>query len=194
MLLEDVDPAHFGPGSSIAVLDERYSSDATVNNFAQLEKTAFYERVREKGTNFIDTKVRAGKSMGDLARRFENDLRDWVARTKGTIIATVGVGPDEHTSGIMPYPEDPQFFETTFNDDARWIAAYDAGAKSPHRMRVTTTLPFLRKIDSAIIFATGDAKKSAFEKMLAERGSLAESPCRIWREIPGTELYTDIRL
>lgn len=193
-LLEYLDPRHFGPHSTIGVLDERYSEDPAVSTMVQLEQTAFYRMVREAGAHFIDTKVQPGESIASLANRFEEALQAWIEQTEGVIIASVGVGPDAHTSGIMPYPEDPRYFNTLFNDAAHWVAAYDAHDKNPHRLRVTTTLPFLRRIDSAIIFIVGENKRPALEQLLSDAGTLPESPCRIWREVAGAEVYTDQKL
>ncbi|MHB0865453.1 MAG: 6-phosphogluconolactonase [Minisyncoccota bacterium] len=193
-LLEYLDPRHFGPHSTIGVLDERYSEDPAVSTMVQLEQTAFYRMVREAGAHFIDTKVQPGESIASLANRFEEALQAWIEQTEGVIIASVGVGPDAHTSGIMPYPEDPRYFNTLFNDAAHWVAAYDAHDKNPHRLRVTTTLPFLRRIDSAIIFIIGENKRPALEQLLSDAGTLPESPCRIWREVAGAEVYTDQKL
>ena len=193
-LLEYINPLNFGPKSTIGVLDERYSGDSTVNNLAQMEMNNFYKQIHERGALTIDTKMHSRESMEYLARRFEDQLKDWVARTRGTIIASAGIGSDAHTSGIMPYPKDMKFFNDKFNDDACWVAAYDAKEKNPHRMRVTTTLPFLRKINSVIVFVSDESKKSAINKLLSENGTLNDSPCRIWREISDVEIYTDQKI
>ncbi len=190
-LLEHLDAGPFGPHSTIGVLDERYSSDPSINNTAQLAATDFVIRARERGAHCIDTTVHPGETIEQLAERFELALREWMERTQGVIIASVGVGSDAHTSGVMPYPEDPAFFEETFNDDARWVVAYDAGNKNPLRQRITTTLPFLRRIQHPILFVVGESKRSAIAAMLAAEGVLNEHPCRIWREVPSAELYTD---
>ena len=161
---------------------------------AQLESTDFYKRVQKNHAQFIDTKIQGGEPIEEMASRFEHALRDWAARTNGVIIATVGVGSDAHTSGILPCPEDAKFFSESFNDGTHWVAAYDAHEKSAHPMRVTTTLPFLRKINFPVVFMVGEEKKSAFKKMLSENGTLSESPCRIWNEVPATALYTNLHI
>jgi len=205
-LLEHVDPSYFGPQSAIGVLDERYSTDPAVNNLAQLEASPFFQKIKQSGITVIDTKPLESETKEDVAARFEEQLRAWVTKmgANGSIIASVGVGPDAHTSGIMPFPEDQAFFDATFDAtfsatcDAtfgaadRWVVAYDAQLKNPHRLRVTTTFPFLRKIDAAVIFITGENKRAALAKLLAVDGSLAESPCRIWREVSGATIYTDL--
>lgn len=190
-ILNDIDSTLFGPRSTIGVIDERYSTNPTINNFAQLEKTEFYKKTKERGAHCIDTKIYPGESTEDVAARFEKELREWEEKTHGTIIVAAGIGPDAHTAGIMPYPERTVFFERTFNDEVHWAVAYDAHNKTPHRMRITTTLPFLRKVHSVIIFAVGENKKQALKKCVAENGTLSETPCRIWREIPDATLYTD---
>ncbi len=189
-LLEYLDVQYFGPGSTIGVLDERYSADPTVNTMAQLVRTSFYKKVRSAGAHFIDTEIKANESIESVAARFEKSLRDWVKRTQGTIVASAGLGQDAHTSGIMPYPEDPRHFDALFNED-HWITAYDARDKNPYPLRVTTTLPFLRRITAAVIFAVGENKKQALRRLLSDEGTLHESPCRIWREITETHVYTD---
>jgi 6-phosphogluconolactonase/glucosamine-6-phosphate isomerase/deaminase len=192
-LLEHLDPKNFGSHATIAVLDERYTTNPLQSNFAKLELTPFYKKVIENGSQSIDTKVREHESMQALAERFENELRAWVEKTHGTIIATVGVGTDSHTAGILPYPEDPSFFDATFNS-TNWVASYDAGNKNPEPLRVTTTIPFFKLITHPVLFVTGESKRNALAKLLSENGSLAESPCRAWREIPTAHLFTDIQL
>ena len=193
-LLDGLDPENFGPNSTIGVLDERYSTDSSINNLAQLQKSKFYQDVISRGSRVIDTAVLGGESIQDFANRFEKQLKDWADRTHGVIIASVGVGPDAHTSGIMPYPENKKFFDEKFNDARHWVTDYDAEGKNPHRMRVTSTFPFLKKIDHAVIFISGESKKEALRKLMAEEGSLYESPCRIWRDTPSTDkvqIFTD---
>jgi 6-phosphogluconolactonase/glucosamine-6-phosphate isomerase/deaminase len=192
-LLEHLDPANFGTHSTISVLDERYTTDPLQSNFAKLELTPFYKKVIENGAQSIDTKVREHESIQALAKRFENELRAWIEKTHGTIIATVGIGTDSHTAGILPYPEDPSFFDATFNS-TNWVASYDAGNKNPEPLRVTTTIPFFTLISHPVLFVTGESKRESLVKLLGENGTLAESPCRAWREIPNAHLFTDLQL
>ena len=206
-LLQYINPDNFGSHSTFCVLDERYSEDPLLNNFTQIKSGDFYKQIKERGAHFIDTKIQHswsdGKSGGketinSLATRFENELRAWVTRTNGTIIATVGIGHDAHTSGIMPFPEDEELFQKTFNNESRWVVGYDAKDKNPYRLRITTTIPFFKRINSPIIFITSKDKRQALEKLLDGKldgrsgGSINKSPCRIWREIPGVEIFTDI--
>ena len=191
-LLDQLDSSLFGPRSTIGMLDERYSTDPDSNNFAQLMRTSFYEKALQNGAHFIDTRVLPDETIEELAARFESALREWIERTHGTIIATVGVGPDGHTSGVMPFPEDPEFFEATFDSPEHWATSYDAKDKNPEQLRITCTLPFFRMISIPILYISGENKRTALKRLLADTGTLAESPCRIWRENPRAELYTDV--
>jgi 6-phosphogluconolactonase/glucosamine-6-phosphate isomerase/deaminase len=190
-LLDLIDTQYFGTHATITVLDERFSTDPTLNNMALVESTVFYKKVKELGAHFIDTKVLGDETMEEMAATLEGNLREWISRTNGTIIATVGVGPDTHTSGVMPYPEDAEFFNDTFNNEDRWVAAYDAKDKNPERLRITCTIPFFRKIHLPVLFITGENKRHALEILNAKDGSTYKNPCRIWREVPNAILFTD---
>ncbi len=193
-LLDLLDTEHFGPHSTVAVLDERFSTDPLKNNFAQMQATEFYQKAKERGAQFIETKIRENETIEEAAAGFEKALRTWVAKNHGPIIATVGVGPDTHTSGIMPFPEDPTFFETTFNDENHWVAAYDANDKNPERLRITCTIPFFRMITHPVLFVTGENKRDALDVLAASEGTVHEHPCRIWREISSSVLFTDQKI
>ncbi|MFZ1075700.1 MAG: 6-phosphogluconolactonase [Minisyncoccia bacterium] len=191
-ILDHLDSNNFGPRSTVSVLDERYTTDPANNTFALITQTDFYKKISANGAHFIDTRVEDGESIEGLAKRFEDGLRDWRGRTHGAVIAMVGIGPDGHTGGMMPHPDEVEFFNTTFNDDAHWVASYDAKDRNPFRLRVTTTLPFMRTIDTAIIYMVGENKRRSLERLLADEGGLAETPCRVWKDVAGAELFTDL--
>ena len=173
----------------IEVLDERYDKTNENNNFTQLTKTEFYKKANNFGCSFIDTSVKEGQTQEELAGYFENKLKDWMGKNPlGEIIATVGVGPDGHTSGIMPFPEDENKFAELF-ESGRWVVAYDATGKNEFTKRVTTTITFLREINRIFVLMTGKEKSGAFLEM-KKSGSTAEIPARILKNIKG-EVYID---
>ena len=104
----------------------------------------------------------------------------------------------------MPFPENKELFDKLFNNESHWVVGYDAKEKNPLRFRITTTIPFFRKITYPIIFITGQDKKLALQKLLVEElhteklpdnnVDVYKTPCRIWREIPETQIFTDIKL
>ncbi len=194
-LLDGVDPSVFGPYLTIGVLDERYSEDPMVNNFSQLMKTHFYGTARSAGCPFIDTRLLQSETQEALRMRFEKALKQWRQdHAEGKIVITQGMGPDGHTSGVLPFSEDERGFIDTFNNPDHWTAAYDAAGKNPYPLRVTTTLSFLRQVDASILFVCGADKKEALKKVLAHEGSLAQTPARIINDMPQVFVFTDISL
>lgn len=180
---------------TVGVLDERYSLDPAINNYSQLASTGFFEDAKNAGCSFIDTSVRDKESLDDFAIRFEKELKDWkTINPKGVIIITQGMGPDGHTSGMMPYPDNEMFFEDMFNDDERWVVGYDAGGKNPYPQRATTTMPFLKIVDFSVMFVSGSEKSDPLKKAL--RGVLPchVSPISIIRQMKNILLYTDIEI
>ncbi len=191
-ILDFIDEDVLADYLTIGVLDERYDVGGGNNNFLHLARTGFYARALASGCSFIDTRVRPGQTQRDLAGHFEGELRAWrKGNPGGYIIATVGIGPDGHTSGIMPFPEDRETFDALFNGD-RWVVSYNAAGKTPFPERVTTTNTFLRMISRAIVYATGAEKAEALRR-LEEDVSLAEVPAAVMKELDGT-VYIDREL
>jgi 6-phosphogluconolactonase/glucosamine-6-phosphate isomerase/deaminase len=178
---------------TVGVLDERYSTNPTINNFFQLQKTDFYYNCVSKKCEFIDTKVISGETQEKMAERFETKLKKWKKENSdGLIIATQGIGPDGHTSGIMPFPENPELFKSMFDTPEKWVVGYDAGSKNQYPLRVTTTIPFLKMIDYPVIFVTGENKRAVLQKALKNEVPVAEIPAVIIQEMKNMKVYTDL--
>lgn len=195
VLLDHIDMDVLGPHLTLGVLDDRWSTDEKVNNFMQFSRSKFAQAAHERGCEFIDTVPQTGESLEQTAERFETDLRAWKDRNPaGRVVVTQGVGPDGHTAGILPFPENPELFEKLFNDPKYWVAGYDAGTKNPHPLRITVTFLFMREvIDHALIYVESADKAPAFEKALSP-GSLAEIPARILQEMKAAEIYSSFGL
>lgn len=183
-----------GENITISVLDERYSVDPHVNNFMQIFETLFYSIAKENGCKFIDTRIIRDETIGDLSIRFKKEINGWKEKNPdGLIIITQGMGPDGHTSGIMPYPENKDLFEKQFDDKNNWVIGYDAGNKSQYSKRVTTTLPFLRTVDISIMLVTGKDKAEKLNKVLSETIPAHIFPAVIIKEMKKVYLFTDIK-
>jgi len=192
-LVEKIETELLGPHITISVLDERYSKDHAVNNFAQLQNTNFYKKAKAKGSLFIDTTIHNDESLENLATRFESGLRAWKNKNKdGIVIITQGIGADGHTAGIIPYPENPQIFKRLFINEKKWVVSYNTWNKNPYRQRITTTIPFLcNVVHHSIVFAAGKEKQHAIQMTLACDGELWETPACVIHEMKEVYLYTD---
>jgi 6-phosphogluconolactonase/glucosamine-6-phosphate isomerase/deaminase len=179
---------------TIMMLDERFSKQKEENNFFVFSKTDFYTRAREAGAVIINTESAEEKTVEALAKKMSDTLTNWKKNNpRGSVIATLGIGADGHTAGIMPYPENTALFETLFNDGNKWVVGYDASGKNSIPLRATVTLPFLKdEIDQGIAYVTGSSKHNALERAIADTGSLPETPARIFRDMKNLSLYTDM--
>lgn len=178
---------------TLTVLDERYSTDEKINNFAQLAALPFFAGFVASGGKTIDTRVREGESLQQLTQRFDGAMRQWKSQYPyGKVIAIQGMGPDGHTSGIMPYPEDANTFHQIFEDASVWVAGVDVGAKNPYPLRVTTTMTFLREVvDVAIAYIVGSDKRDALERLLTQETPLFVAPVEVLKSMKNVVIITD---
>jgi len=191
-ILNELKEELFTAQVTVGVIDERFTTDPKVNNFLQLKNSDFYRKAMARGVTLIETIPHEGETVEDMAKRFEDDLKDWrIGHQDGVVIALMGIGRDGHTAGMMAYPEDVRTFQFLFEDSDVWVTGYDAGNRNQYPLRVTSTMPFLRKIDTAIVYAVGDAKKNAIVAICAPEGSLNKTPGRIIHEMKHCLLYTD---
>lgn len=196
-LLPHVDPSALSERTTVAVLDERYTFDAEASNTATLVATPFFERARKQHVDVIDPRPEEDESLERAAKRFDIALKHWhILHREGIVIATMGIGPDGHTSGVLPRPENPETFAKLFLDPHICVSGYHVpNGKNPFPERMTTTLSYIqRHVRHAIIYATGENKRDALAHVLSAKGSLAETPARVLHAIPDARLYTDLAL
>ncbi len=193
-LLEYIKEESVNGNVAFGMLDDRYSYDQNVNSNSILERSAFYLNSIERGAVFLNSVPQQFETLELYADRYEEEVKKWMMMyPDGIIRATIGIGPDGHTSGILPHPEDPEKFEKLFNSE-KLIVGYDVENKNPHRYRMTSTCTLMRKFDQVLTFMSGENKHEALKKVLAEKGSLAETPGRIICELKNVSLYTDIEV
>jgi len=190
-LLEHLDPQMLNNKLTLTVLDERYSTDPKVNNWLQIEATDFYQQAVSSGVTTIPTVPKHQESLETFAKRWEKDLRKWFKNNnKRTVVATIGIGNDGHVAGISPFPkQEERFLEFIFTSD--WVKGYSGNLEPAER--VTVTAKFMEdKIDHAIVFVSGEGKREALEKVLANEGMMAQTPARILREMKDVSVFTDL--
>lgn len=188
-VLDYVSDTSFSNRLTIGILDERYDKTNKNNNFKQLTKTDFYSRAKAGGCFFIDTTVKPNQTKESLADFFEGELVSWSKNNPGgEIVATIGMGSDGHTSGIMPFPDEKEYFEKLFESD-KLVVAYDASGKNEFTNRVTTTVTFLRKIKMVFCFIVGNNKAAVYSNLKKEI-PLNEMPAQAIKELHGS-VYVD---
>jgi 6-phosphogluconolactonase/glucosamine-6-phosphate isomerase/deaminase len=192
-LYDHIETQHLGSHITLAVTDERATSDAGANNFSRIAATRFFTNACERNCNYIDTRLGADENLDALAARFDGAVRQWFTdHPAGKCLAVLGVGADGHTAGILPHPWDRANFARLFENADRWTVGYDAGGKSEHPLRVTVTCTFLRaKVDEAVVYAVGSAKARALKRLCGRKGHLADLPAWILREMRAATVFTD---
>ena len=148
---------------TITVLDERFSTDSQINNFAQIEATNFYKEAMKAGVNVISTVVGVGDMLKEAEVKWNNNLHHWRENNPdGVILATMGIGSDGHIAGIIFGGE-----QVDFSND-NWIVSYVVPKEiNQYTERITPTFTFLRQqIDEVIVYATGEDKRALIKKII----------------------------
>jgi len=190
-------PKNLSSHHTLSVLDERYTFEEEESNFAKLTHTAFFKESQACGSHFIDPRPHKNEHLQDAAKRFDIALKKWhLLHHDGVVIVTAGVGPDGHTSGILPMPEKKDEFKRIFFNIERCATGYETTPdKNPHTKRITTTCTYLlRHVTHAIIYATGKPKKEVLERMLQATEETASLPSIVLNGISDARLYTDMSL
>jgi len=193
-LLDTVDATLLSRQDVVCVLDERYTSEPADSNTTQLVQSAFWERASKQHVSIIDPRPDENESLEDAARRFNLVLKEWhVLHHEGVVIATMGIGPDGHTSGVLPMPHNPDTFEELFFNHERCVRGYSVDVRvNPHTKRLTTTLSYIKKhVHHAVVYAAGDNKQEALKALVARTGKLEATPARILHALTDVHLYTD---
>jgi 6-phosphogluconolactonase/glucosamine-6-phosphate isomerase/deaminase len=193
-LLDFISPDVLNENITFSVLDERYSTDPTINNFSQVMTTHFYATAMQKKCKYIETTITPEDTLEESADEFESSLKTWREKyPDGIIIATQGMGPDGHTSGIMPFPENEERFNELFLNPNKWVVGYDATGKNQYPLRITTTIPFLKMVDYSVMYVTGENKKNPLQKVIEKVAALHEIPAAVINYMHDVYLFTSLK-
>ncbi len=167
------------------VLDERFSSDPSVNNSIQLSNL---------GINVCLTVPAETESINDFAERFDNEIRSWIENNhEGTILCTWGMGPDGHIAGISPMAESKDQFKKIFINTDKYVIGYSGNLIPPQRVTLTPSF-ITEKIDLALGFVTGDSKKEAWKIFLSTDVDENAFPVKILKRSKGQVIIsTDLQ-
>ncbi|MFW5720502.1 MAG: 6-phosphogluconolactonase [Candidatus Dojkabacteria bacterium] len=193
-LLNGIEAQNINYNITFVPLDERFSRDKTINNYSIMTGMPFYTTALAQECRFINTYPTASDTLEDFASRYALEITNWRKQNPlGITLVLFGIGEDGHVCGIMPYPENKEYFHETFNNNEVMVVGYDAGDKSSYPLRVTPTLPYFRKyLKAGIAYAAGKNKQEAISRVLTPEGKLEHTPARLLREFQDVELFTDV--
>ena len=193
-ILNHVDVSVIDARVTLGLLDERYTSDVSKTNMLSLLRSPFFISALRNGANLIDPTTGYKESIKDVADRLDRSYKKWIIEYKnGSIICTAGIGQDGHTAGIFPLPGNENGFRNLFINTNNLVIGYSAPGPSQASDRVSSTIPFLKKATSVILYAIGVDKRSALERLCDTRGKIEDTPARVYRELDSSRvcLFTD---
>ena len=172
---------------TISVLDEHYTTDASERNFCKMQKLPFYAAAKEHGAVFFDP---YGGPVEEAGKRFDRFLKDWIMENpEGKLVATIGIGADGHTAGIVPFA-DSALFAKLFEDEEVLAVGYST-AYGDFPERVTSTLALLKKLHTAVLFVVGEEKAATLTTFLDTEPAPSIFPAQLLKRIPNLTVVTD---
>ncbi len=161
-------------GLTVSLIDERYGPDGHAHsNWQQLQEAGF----RLESATLVP--VLSGKSLHDTSARFQQFLTTQLDSAP-YILGLFGVGSDGHTAGILPHSSAVTAVE--------FVHTYDGG----EHQRITTTFPFLKKLDEAVVYMVGEAKREVLEQ-LQQTTDLDTQPAQVLKQIKKLTIFNDYK-
>lgn len=158
---------------TVGLIDERYGDMGHADsNWTQLLAAGF------DPTAYTPLPVLQGKSPEETARDYEMRL---TAALQGSDyrIGLFGIGADGHTSGILP--------GSPAAESDRLVTYYEG----PDYQRITTAPQLIGKLDEAVVYAAGEAKKPALTALVTSDVPVAEQPAQALKAAKKLTVYTD---
>jgi 6-phosphogluconolactonase len=161
---------------SISLTDERYGpAGHPDSNWKQLLDTGF----DLEGISFFH--ILKGLPLEETVRDYGEHLED-AFKKADFIIAQFGIGADGHIAGMLPHK----------GATNKTSAAY--GYEDKPFTRISMTMPMIRRVDRAFMFAFGESKREALEKLKRDL-SLEEEPAQVLKllnsSIAEVEVFSD---
>jgi 6-phosphogluconolactonase/glucosamine-6-phosphate isomerase/deaminase len=165
------------PGA-VGLIDERYGEPMWENsNEKMINDTKFLKYLAFNNVPFYPI-IQKGKKREEAAYAYDEKVRSLHA-TFQKHIGIIGIGPDGHTSSIIPNRSD--FHNPWFDADHQHLLVSELNDPNSHyKERVGMTFLGLSMLDQLLILAFGDSKQPMFELMFAE-GKEKEIPARFFK-------------
>lgn len=158
---------------TVMLTDERYGEvDHLDSNTRQLREAGF---TPAKAT--VIPVLQAAMSLNETVEHYKSELSAAFAHAS-VVIGQFGMGPDGHIAGILP------------GSPAVISSSLVAGYQAEKFTRITMTPPAFQHVDTAYVYAFGDAKRQALEN-LSKNISLDEQPAQIVKSLPEAYVYND---
>lgn len=157
---------------TVMMTDERYGEAGHPNsNWQQLIEAGFF--LPEAKLLPILLNADSSKTTKAFADNLDKQLAD-----NGYKIGLFGMGPDGHTSGILP--------ESQALGSSKLVEYY----QGPDHLRITTTEKAIVKLDEAVLFTMGIERRPVIEMLLKDT-SIAKQPAQILKRVGKLTVFND---
>ncbi len=160
---------------TIVPVDERYGPAGHIDSNAEQMRQAGFDPGLATWFDILGE----GGSLSETLARYETVVEDSFAQAK-TVIATLGLGPDGHTAGVLP--DSPAVVDST---------ATVIGYNWSDYTRMTLGLAQLQQIHAAYVLAYGDSKCEALQRIRDNQEPLSALPAKVLYDIPTVTVYND---
>lgn len=158
----------------IMQLDERFVGlDSPDSNWHQLAMSGFDPKQAETRPVLV-----TGLDLEQTVEQYQQTIQTQFTLAD-CIVGQFGIGRDGHTAGILP------------GSAATTATGSVVGYQAADFSRISLTFAALRRINIAVAFVFGNAKRAALEALVAGNQSLADVPAGILREIADSSIYND---
>ena len=153
--------------------DERYGlSGHSDSNYLAMKNAGF----SPGAANWPD--ILAKNADFATTTKMYNDLVEATTKTH-TVVATLGLGTDGHTAGILPH--------SPALDSPDFVAGYEA-----NYMRMTLTPHALRRISAAYLVALGESKLTVVDQLKRGQDSVVDMPAMLLYDLEDCTVVYDI--
>lgn len=160
---------------TIIPVDERYGSfDHKHSNAAQLGQAGF------NPTPALWIDVLSNNLSFEQTISQYNALAKKLIEKSDYIIATLGLGSDGHTAGILPHSPALEAGEATI-----------IGYIWDDYQRMTISPTVFMRIDTAYVFAYGDKKQEALQRLFDNSEDVSELPAKLLYDVGSVTVYND---
>jgi len=169
--------------------DERVREGAHENNYSQLVQTCpDFVNTHQ----VIDTSIEDDEDPEKFSLRINRILEKIFTDKKDLkVISILGMGPDGHTAGIFPMPQDR--FRDTYEADLTYVPVVVEGLTIDARASITPTF-ILHRVDHVIGYITGEAKQAKLNELINQDLELYDMPAQIIKQHKDAVIFTDIKI
>lgn len=157
---------------TVSLVDERFGPAG--------HNDSNWQQLMDSGFSLPNAKLQpvlGGKDMAVTAADFDNFLAD-ALKENNYRIAIAGIGPDGHALGIKP--GSPAIEAKSLATSYDW----------DDYQRITTTAEVIKKLDTVIVYAFGEAKKQQLENLKKDL-PVADQPAQVLKLCPDVIVFSD---